>query len=258
MKIGSTNHAILEGINNWIKNKKTAPDQEYFNLAVQTLVKASFPFEIFKDQKRTNLESALSDEEYAELQQNKIVSQLQKMAQLYMKKADELFKEVLLIEKTHVLEVAKIPFKMVTDAVVRFKDGSLRVIDYKTKAMTSNDVNILQLTSYGMGVEDILKEEVTGLEQWDFIKKKDPIIHVHTVDMTKYANYKKVFSQEINTFWSGVSSNHFPRNMRSMYCGPSKCSYWDTCMNPDSLQGDKNSIADFHGDEVKNLDTRRQ
>jgi hypothetical protein len=259
MKIGSTNHAILESVNHWIKEKKTEPDKDYYHKEIEQLVKLTLPVDLFSEIKKTSkADIALSDEEFQHKQRNATIEQLRKMCNMYIDKANEKFKEVLLIEAGHILEINKIPFKMYMDLVVRFKDGSLRILDYKTKAKVSADVAILQLVAYAVGVEDMLKEKVGALEQWDFIKKTEPEIVVHQVDMTMIDSYKKVLSEELPSFWTGVNSGMFPRNMRSMFCGPDKCDYWNVCMQPGKLEETQKSMADFHGDTVKNLEQRRR
>ena len=258
MKIGSTNHAILESVNTWIKYKKTEPDKAYFLNEIEHLTKVSFPLEIFAKEKRgSKAEHELSEEEFCVKQRLEILEQLKKICSIYIDVASRDFKEIVLIEKDHVFDVNGTPFKMVTDAVVRFKDNSLRVIDYKTKAKSSEDVAILQLVSYGLGVKDLLKEDVDGLEQWDFIRKAEPELRIHKVDMDKFENYSNVLKEEAESFWKGVHGKLFTRNMRSMFCGPTKCDYWNVCMNPGTLEKELESVADFHKDVVDNLENRR-
>lgn len=258
MKIGSTNHAVLESVNKWIRDKKTSPDKKYFNDAIDSLVKLTLPLEDFKSNAKSAEEEKLSEEEFCSQQREETKSQLKKMCELYIEKAEQDFKEVILVEKDHILNIADVPFKMVTDAVIRHKDGSLRVLDYKTKGKSSTDVAILQLVSYGVGVEDILSERVGGLEQWDFIKKKNPEIKIHQVDMTKYNSYRRVLEEELQTFWKNVHAGFFPRNLRSMFCGPDKCAFWEPCMNPGALESAQQTLAEFHDGDVKNLSTRRR
>lgn len=258
LKVGSTNHVILESVNRWIKDKKTEPDKAYYHSEIESLAKMALPLEVFAEvPKKSKADKAMSDEAFWEKQRNSTIDQLRKMCNLYIDKANDEFKEVVLVEQAHVMPIAGVNFKMVMDLVARFKDGKLRVVDYKTKAKVSTEVAILQLVSYAVGVEDMLKEPVQGLEQWDFIKKASPTIITHKVDMSLVNAYRSVLSEELPAFWSGVHNGLFPRNMRSMFCGPSKCDFWDLCMKPGKLEENQRSIADFHGTVVQNLEQRR-
>jgi len=257
-KIGTTLHKLVEGINTYIKREKKVPDKQEIRDGVEALVKSYIPEELFLTKKRTKKEQELSDAEYVEQERSEIIEQLSGLCDRYIDKADELFEEVLLIEKEHIIDIVGVPFKCIIDAVVRFKDGTVKIIDYKTRSKTSDDVAILQLISYKLAVEDLLKIPVDGLEQWDFIKKKDPEIRTHSIEKKKMPILQEVLLQEVEAAWKGISHKLYPRNLRSSFCGEAKCEFWDVCMGNVSLEKEREETANFHDKEVSNLTMRRK
>lgn len=258
MKIGSANHAVLEAINKHIKDQKTTPDRAVFRKLAEDTVKLTLPPEQFKDVKpKSKADESMSADAFCEHNQQVTIRQLQDMSTIYIDRAVASFKEILAVEEGMTIDVDGIPYQMYLDVVIVTQSGLVKVLDFKTKGQGGGEPDILQLTGYSLGVPELVKRPVDGLEQWDFIKKAKPDLEVHAIDMARIGDYVRVLKDELKTAWSIVQNRTFTRNMRSMFCGPGKCGYYESCMNPVEFEKRRETTAEFHKDVVEGLEHRR-
>lgn len=232
MVLGSTNHRMLEHINKALRDNKGIPSAVELD-ALLTAELASIPDTLFSTQRRASkADERLSDDEFVARQRADVKRQLFQLSALYTDKLKTELGKVILVEQEHTFSLEGIPFKMIVDAVIETPDEKLKVLEFKTRSKRSEEVAILQLAAYSVGIKDLTGRDIAALEQWNFIKKAAPEIQVISLNMDEIEELVATLRTETVTFWKGVEQKFFPRNLHSMYCGPEKCEFWDLCMKP--------------------------